>query len=60
MQLFRTSVSHSEISFLEYRLAVVESWPSSARKQATIEGILHRLTLIRPSEANQRAATGAC
>ena len=60
MPLYRTSVSQSEISFLEYRLAVVESWPSSARKQATIEGILYRLNLIRPSEENQQAARGAC
>jgi hypothetical protein len=33
----------SEIRFLEYRLEVVESWPNSTRKQATIDGILNRL-----------------
>jgi hypothetical protein len=47
MQLFRTSVAQSEIKFLEYRLAVLESWPSSPRKQATIEGILLRLDTLR-------------
>ena len=32
-----------EIRFLEYRLEVVQSWPDSARKVATIEAILARL-----------------
>lgn len=32
-----------EIRFLEYRLEVVESWPDSPRKLATIQAILMRL-----------------
>jgi hypothetical protein len=34
----------AEIRFLEYRLEVVSSWPPSARKEATIEAILFRLS----------------
>jgi hypothetical protein len=34
----------AEIKFLEYRLEVVSSWPPSARKEATIDAILIRLS----------------
>ena len=34
----------TEIRFLEYRLEVVSSWPPSARKEATIDAILFRLS----------------
>jgi hypothetical protein len=37
------ALSESEIKFLEYRLQVVEAWPDSIRKMATIQGILSRL-----------------
>ena len=33
----------AEIQFLEYRLEVVRGWPESARKRATITGILSEL-----------------
>lgn len=33
----------AEIQFLQYRLEVVEQWPDSARKQATIAAILSQL-----------------
>ncbi len=33
----------SEVQFLEYRLAVVSSWPDSERKRATILAILSQL-----------------
>jgi hypothetical protein len=47
LQLFRASLSESEIQFLEYRLHVLESWPASRRKDATIGGILLRLNALR-------------
>ena len=37
----------AEIKFLEYRLEVVSSWPPSARKEATIDAILVRLSTIQ-------------
>jgi len=39
--------SQAEIRFLEYRRAVIEAWPDSARKRASIEGIGLRLTALR-------------
>lgn len=39
----------SEIYFLQYRLEVVNSWPESERKQATIAAILHQLERLRAS-----------
>ena len=55
LQLFRASLSQSEIQFLEYRLHVLESWPASPRKDATIGGILLRLNALRsPRTLNTR------
>lgn len=39
----RSSLMESEVQFLEYRLAVVSSWPDSERKRATILAILSQL-----------------
>ena len=41
------AVSQSEINFLEYRLAVAESWPDSERKRAVIEATFLRLNTLR-------------
>ena len=43
---FVTRELQSEIRFLEYRLEVVESWPDSGRKRASIEAILLRLSTL--------------
>lgn len=43
---FMTPELQSEVRFLQYRLEVVESWPDSGRKRASIEAILLRLTAL--------------
>jgi hypothetical protein len=43
---FQTVLEY-EIRFLEYRLEVVQSWPDSDRRRATMEAILHRLGRLR-------------
>jgi len=45
-------VPAAEIKFLQYRLEVVSSWPPSARKEATLDAILVRLSTA------QRAVLG--
>ena len=35
-----------ETRFLEYRLNVVEGWPPSARKKATLAAILFRMNVV--------------
>ncbi len=48
-----THSTQSEIRFLEYRLAVVEAWPNSGRRQAVIQATLLRLdTLGQASNAS--------
>ena len=37
------TLERTEVQFLEYRLAVVASWPESRRKQAALGAILFRL-----------------
>jgi hypothetical protein len=37
----------NEIRFLEYRLEVVQSWPDSACRRATMEAILFRLGRLK-------------
>ena len=41
--------AESEISFLEYRLEVINAWPASRRKAATREAITRRLLSIARS-----------
>ena len=41
--------TQSEISFLEYRLEVINAWPASQRKTATREAITRRLLAIARS-----------
>jgi len=40
------ALAGSEIRFLEYRLEVVNQWPASARKQATLEAVTRRLASL--------------
>ena len=54
LQLFQTSLSQSEIKFLEYRLHVLESWPASPRKDTIIGGILLRLNTLRGPDRSRR------
>jgi len=51
---FVTPELQSEIRFLEYRLEVVESWPDSGRKRASIEAILLRLHALSAGSATIR------
>jgi hypothetical protein len=41
-----------------YRLSVVETWPDSPYKAATIAGIQHRLAAIEHAEALSHAISG--
>src|ERR1700693_5531018 len=41
-----THSTQSEIRFLEYRLAVVETWPDSGRRKAVIKATVLRLVTL--------------
>jgi len=43
-----TELSLAETRFLEYRLEVIGSWPDSERKRNLMDGIVGRLTALRP------------
>ena len=42
----RDTALQLEISFLQHRLDVIDSWPDSPRKAATRTAILHRLETL--------------
>ena len=43
-----------------YRLSVVETWPDSAYKAATIAGIQHKLAVIADTEAPRWGISDDC